>query len=305
MSDLVPVNSDHANFADLVEQVLRTLSPSSARVYAGFYRGWLKYVDQEGLSPLHLWPAQVYAYLENLPVGKSTRQTHLHALRTAARLLFIATGDPAAERMHKALGMMRAPAPANPAPERLKRALNPRQVDRVLNVWTGETPLALRNRALIALMFLTGARRAELAALRWTDLDLEEATVTIRHGKGDKERVAAIAGEAALTALAEWRQFNDGEYVFPAAWKDGRMRADRPITTDGIYRIVRETERRAGVEFRPHDARRTHITEALATGTPLADVQAQAGHAQASTTLRYAQATNARERRNRLRLRFG
>jgi integrase len=59
------------------------------------------------------------------------------------------------------------------------------------------------------------------------------------------------------------------------------------------------------VEWKPHDGRRTFITEALETGTPLATVQAAAGHAQGATTLRYAQAVDARKARKELRLRYG
>lgn len=301
MNAITPADPDRAAFANITQQVTRTVAKSSARVYAGIYRRWQAYAEAAGVSPIDLRPANVYPYLEALTVGKRTRMLHLHALRSAARVLFIATGDPEVERTLKALSMIRAPEPEDARPERQRRALNPSQVNRLLDIWTGERPIEQRNRALITLLFATGARRSEIAALRWTDLDLADATITIRHGKGDKERVASIAGEAAIAALQTWRQTNAGEYVFPAAWKNGRMRGDEPMTADAVYRIVKQTEQLTGVEFRPHDARRTMITEALATGTPLADVQAQAGHANASTTLLYAQAVDARNREFRLR----
>ena len=60
-----------------------------------------------------------------------------------------------------------------------------------------------------------------------------------------------------------------------------------------------------GVEFKLLALRRTFITEALATGTPLATVQAAAGHTQGETTLRYAQAVKARLVRKMLKLRYG
>ena len=68
-----------------------------------------------------------------------------------------------------------------------------------------------------------------------------------------------------------------------------------------------DSERRysRGVAFKPHDLRRTFITEALATGTPLATVQAAAGHARSETTLHYAQAVDARHARRELKLRYG
>ena len=59
------------------------------------------------------------------------------------------------------------------------------------------------------------------------------------------------------------------------------------------------------VEFMLHDLRRTFITETLATSTPLATVQAAAVHARGETTLRYAQAVDARQARQALKLRYG
>ena len=61
------------------------------------------------------------------------------------------------------------------------------------------------------------------------------------------------------------------------------------------------TARKAGIgRVAPHDLRRTHITEGLNTGATVADMQAQAGHVNAATTLRYAQAHEAQERRRRI-----
>ncbi len=93
--------------------------------------------------------------------------------------------------------------------------------------------------------------------------------------------------------------------MFCAVKKGDRMGADRPIDGTDVYRVVKATEKRSGVAFKPHDLRRTFITEALATGTPLATVQAAAGHARGETTLRYAQAVDARRARGELKLRYG
>ena len=54
-------------------------------------------------------------------------------------------------------------------------------------------PLGVRNYALLRLMIYTGLRRAEVVALRWYDIDFEDQLVTVRQGKGGKERIAAIA----------------------------------------------------------------------------------------------------------------
>ena len=87
--------------------------------------------------------------------------------------------------------------------------------------------------------------------------------------------------------------------------KGDKLGEDKPTDAQTIYRVVKQTERKSGVVFSPHTARRTFISEALNTGTPLSDIQAQAGHANEATTLRYARPAQARERRNKIRLRYG
>ena len=76
--------------------------------------------------------------------------------------------------------------------ERLKRALNPHEATALLGVWRNDTSdVGIRNDVMIRLLVYTGLRRSELVALHWTDINAEDLTITVRHGKGDKERVVA------------------------------------------------------------------------------------------------------------------
>jgi integrase/recombinase XerD len=156
-------------------------------------------------------------------------------------------------------------------------------------------------------LLLTGVRRSEAAALLWADIDFENGVLTIRHGKGDKRREVPIAGDFALAALRTWQMEQPTGYrnVFIPVKRGGSVGQDKPITGTDVYRIVKATETASGVEFKPHDCRRTFITEALAMGAPLATVQAAAGHARGETTLHYAQAVDARRARKELKLRYG
>ncbi len=80
---------------------------------------------------------------------------------------------------------------------------------------------------------------------------------------------------------------------------------DKPTVDQTVMRVASQTAKRAGLrDLAPHDLRRTHITEGLDAGATVADMQAQAGHANAATTLRYARATDAMRRRHRINLRF-
>ena len=296
-----------ALFDRLVEGMSYMVAPSTLRVYRHTYRQWCSWCSENALDPLALWPANVGAFLVSTATSKGTRQHQLSALRKLAQALYLVTGDPVAERMTTALKLVKPPVENASETHRPKRALTPAMADQILRVWQGDLPIHYRNAALIALLALTGLRRSEAAALRWSEIDFENRVVSVRHGKGDKQREAAIVGHYAIEALRAWweRQGDSREFVFCSVGKGDKIGPDKPITGTDVYRVVKATEAKSGVAFRPHDLRRTFITEALTTGTPLADVQAQAGHSQASTTLLYAQPVNAKERLSRMRLRYG
>ena len=170
-------------------------------------------------------------------------------------------------------------------------------------MWRYDTSNAgLRNNAVMRLLVYTGLRRSELVALTWDDIDLAEMTIAVRHGKGDKERIVAIVDHSpvtkmALQALAE-AQGGAFRYVFPrmTIGRNPLFAADKPVFDQRVALIVKSTARKAGIgHVAPHDLRRSHITIALNGGATVADMQAQAGHVNAASTLLYAQ-----ERRRRI-----
>ena len=185
---------------------------------------------------------------------------------------------------------------------RSQRALKRSEVAQLLDVWAADPRLVgIRNHALLRLMIYTGLRRAEIVTLRWDDIDLENQTVTVRHGKGDKRRIAAIADvtEATKRALLALWQAQAGAYdcLFPTmtAGRNPKFEADEPMSAQTIVRLLSRSSKRAAIgHLSAHDLRRTHITLALDNGAPLQDMQAQAGHANPSTTLRYAQPSDAK-----------
>ena len=191
---------------------------------------------------------------------------------------------------------------------RSQRALNRAQVAQLLDVWAADQrKVGRRNTALLRLMIYTGLRRAEVVTLRWDDIDFEDQTVTDRHGKGDKQRIAAIADatDATLQALNDLWVAQDGacDCIFPTmtVGRNPKFVSDKPMSAQTIVRLLSLSSERAGIgHLSAHDLRRTHITLALNSGAPLQDMQAQAGHANAATTLRYAQPVDAKARRLRI-----
>lgn len=296
----------HGQFNALADQVERTVAASSARVYKQTFGAWTEWCAMNGVSPLDLRPGNVTAFLEANDTTKATRQRQLSALRKLAQMLYIIEPTDDHRRIVEALKVTKAPA-GGAGRERARRAMTPAEADRMLRVWNGDQPVHKRNRALVAVLLLGGVRRSEAAALRWRDVDFENGVLYVRHGKGDKARDVPLAGDYALEALRAWQLVQPSGYVwvFGPVERGGSIGADRALSGTDVYRIWTATATAAGVESKPHDARRTFITEALATGTPLATVQAAAGHANGETTLRYAQAVDARRARRELRLRYG
>ncbi len=104
--------------------------------------------------------------------------------------------------------------------------------------------MGVRNYALLRLMIYTGLRRAEVVAMRWDDIDFEEQLVIVRHGKGDKERIAAIADmtdETIGSLYALWEAL-DGEYyhILPTmtAGYNPRFKVSEAMNAETIVRVV-------------------------------------------------------------------
>lgn len=297
-------------FSQVVRAVTQSLSSAnSARVYSSDLAAWARYCEAEQLHPFAFEHAA--AWLVSTPATKNTRARKLSSLRKAARLAALMAKIAAPEhapRLEALSGLLnetQAPAPdalTQTARERTKRALTPAEADRLLRL-ADDTPRAFRNRALFAVLLCAGLRRSEAAALTWDDIDLGGRILRIRHGKGDKARLAVLPEGMAHTALLQWRALVDAgrRYVFPALTKAGKLGPDKPMTGAALSKLAEQEAERLGVVFRMHDLRRTFITEALSTGAALADVQAQAGHANAATTLHYAQAQEASRRAFKLR----
>lgn len=315
---LTTTDRSTADYDRLTAAIAHDLSASSNRVYQQTFRAWGDYCQRCGQHPLDLRPENVTAFLKSNDTTRNTRNRQLAALRKLAAKAHgyaLLALDADAARMFEAitrlLADVKAPAPdasTTTGKERTRRALTPAQADRVLRCWTGDNVTDLRNHALIAVLLLTGIRRAEAAALVWSDVDFENGVITVRHGKGDKSREVPIAGDAALDALRRWQmaQPSDRRYIFCPVERGAKIGKDKPLSGTDVYRIVKATEAASGVTFKPHDCRRTLITEALSVGLPVHEVQAIAGHSRGDTTLLYAQTSSARERRNMLKkIRYG
>jgi integrase len=280
------------------------LSQTSKRQYQHTFDRWSAFCAERGWPPDDLSAAPVITFLDSQPVARTTKMARLTHLRRLAQTLH--TGDvssPAFRQQYQQLQLLRLPLDDRAGQTRERRALSPDQVFEALTYWPQTNPLGLRNRALLAVLFYAGLRRSEAAALQWADIDLEAGLLTVRHGKGNKARTIPFAGPKAVAMLEQWRVCTlsaDYEYVFVAVTKAGKsIGPDAPISTETIRRVCL-----ASGDFRPHDARRTLLTNLLTSGTPLPDAQFIAGHARGDTTMHYAVVKDAQEVKGRVRLNY-
>jgi integrase len=301
-------SAEQRAFWDVVSLTLKTVAPSSAKVYEGVYNRWEAWCLEMNEPLLPILPMLAGEFLLSAEVAVTTRSNYLAALRKLAKMLSMDVRHPEWLSYYKMLCEMRAPKEGAKASDRRKGVLKPSQVEKVLEFWKGNDGFSLRNAAIIALALSTGVRRAEVVALRWHDIDLNEGIVHIPHPKGDKgEYQAAIVDDFLNAPLIRWAQYQVAtmgscHYVFTPLDKTGKIIADRPITGDTFYKVVRQTEQGVNVKLTPHTFRRTLGTELVAQGASISDVQAQLNHADPSTTLKhYVYPAEARQRRRRLK----
>jgi integrase/recombinase XerD len=171
---------------------------------------------------------------------------------------------------------------------KLPQVLTRGEIEKLLSQPRGTEPAALRDRALLELMYACGLRASEAIGLELMDVDVEEGVLRAR-GKGSKERVVPI-GQTALKALRMYLERGRPALVKGAPEKHlfVNFRGGQ-LTRQGLYKIVRRHAVTAGLADRmsPHTLRHTFATHLLAGGCDLRSVQEMLGHADVSTTQLY------------------
>ena len=182
-------------------------------------------------------------------------------------------------------------------PAKLPDVLTRDEVLRLLRAPSGNTPAALRDRALLELMYACGLRASEATGLEVDDIDVTERMLRAR-GKGSKERVVPIGREAvaALRAYAEHGRpelvgLRNERHVFVNSRGAG-------LTRQGLYKIITGHASSVGLAGRvsPHTLRHTFATHLLSGGCDLRAVQEMLGHADVSTTQIYTHLSSERLR---------
>lgn len=218
-------------------------------------------------------------YLRTLePLSPGTRRAYLVVLRSFFALL-VRRG-----------WLLTSPARDLQAPrvEQLPGRVPSRAQMRRLLSAAGEAPrTAARDRAVLEVLYGSGLRREECARLDLADLELQEATLSVRDGKGRKDRVVPLTTRAVKALdvyLREGRPSRATAAREPALFLSERHGR---FSGSGLAKLVRRTARCAGLDLSAHSLRHACATHLLQGGADVRQIQKLLGHARLGTTALY------------------
>ncbi|MCT1478993.1 site-specific tyrosine recombinase XerD [Microbacterium sp. p3-SID336] len=263
----------------------RGLSAHTIAAYRRDLDGYRSWLDEQGIDDT----AQVTAAVVDRFVAERAASEPPPAATSLARLQssvrgwhrFLAregieTDDPS--------GRLRPPK----APRRLPKALTIEQVERLLAAPSPEEPLGIRDRALLELLYATGARVSEAVGLDVDDL--AHGDVLRLRGKGSKERIVPVGSYARAAVDAYLTR------VRPGLAAKGRASAKlflgargAPLSRQSAWLVIREAAERAHItaEVSPHTLRHSFATHLLQGGADVRVVQELLGHSSVATTQIY------------------
>ena len=272
--------------------VERGLAANTLTSYRRDLRRYLEFLDEQGVTDVDAIDEQlVSAFLMRLregdddhpPLSATSAGRTVVAVRGFHKFCVtdgLATGDPAAG--------VRPPSPAR----RLPKALPLADVEAILEAaGSAGTTLALRDRALLEVLYGTGARISEAVGLDVDDIDRVEAAVVLR-GKGAKERIVPI-GSYALTAVDAYLTRARPELATVGTGERAgalflNARGGR-LSRQSAWTVLVKAADRAGVtrDVSPHTLRHSFATHLLEGGADVRVVQELLGHASVTTTQIY------------------
>jgi integrase/recombinase XerD len=274
----------------------RGLSPHSLAAYRRDLERYGEYLEGAGIpGPRAALQSDLAGFVgwlaaqrtpRGTPYASSTVARTLVAVRGFHRFLLregLASSDPSTE--------VTGPRPGRTLP----KALSMDQVERLLAAPTGDEPTALRDRAMLELLYAAGLRITELISLDVDDLDLSARTVRC-FGKGGRERIVPV-GRVAARALEAWLVRGR-----PALAPEGPAllcnRRGRRLTRQGGWKILKKHAEAVGLSaaVSPHTLRHSFATHLLEGGADVRVVQELLGHASVSTTQIYTLVSGSRLR---------
>jgi len=264
----------------------RGLSPNTVAAYRRDLGAYLDALEEKGITePEAATEAVAAGYAAELaapsehPLASSSLSRKLSSVRGFHKFLVdegLTTTD-AAQRL----------APPK-LPSRLPKALTVEQVQALLDATGGDEPQALRDKALLELLYATGARVTEAVSLNVDDV-FDEDIVRLR-GKGDKDRIVPL-GSYARRAIDDYLVrarpiFSARGQATPGLFLGSR---GQRVSRQNAWLVIRRAAERAGIteDVSPHTLRHSFATHLLQGGADVRVVQELLGHSSVATTQIY------------------
>jgi integrase/recombinase XerD len=284
-------------FNDLRKEFLRDLladgrSPRTVTSYEAQLKSFEAFLEDKGLAVADVTPAHLREYLTGLWDAKRYA-TMTICLKVRAMKRFF-------EWLHRTGKLMSDPSQLIKEPKVEKRSprqtLNPDSVRQMIETVNTNTPIGIRNVAILETLASCGLRHAELMALRSEDIDLKSGMLVVREGKGGKPRVVPLTSPAcywlkqyldrARPALSRSQEVKAGRKPSDGLWLGEH---GQPLRREMLRLIIKQYAVKAGLGrgIQVHDFRRFVLTEVVKNGMPLPLAAELAGHSDCETLRTY------------------
>jgi integrase/recombinase XerD len=259
------------------------------RIALESFAAWME-KNHPALEPGLIVKGHIRAYLRAQRTGKRLAPSSMKIIVVALRHFF------AHLKRENLIEHDLLPALDLPRLDRLLPAmLSEADVEQLFSLKLPETPLGLRDRALLEVLYASGLRAGEIVGLRLENYLREEKLLRVI-GKGNRERVVPV-GEKAVAALDRWLAGGRPLLVKPKTGGEIFLgEHGRRLTTARVWQIVREMAKLAGLQKKiwPHLLRHSFATHLLSHGADLRAIQEMLGHASLATTQVYTHVDQAR-----------
>ena len=264
----------------------RGLSRNTLNAYRTDLLQYGEFLSARGLDALSARPADIGDFLADLATGNgrpACSAATVHRKTACLRSFY--------KHLRRDELIGDDPTAALSAPRRAKKlphVLNYAEVQALLAAPRGSDPTALRDRALLEVMYACGLRASETIGLELSDIDMHEGFLRAR-GKGSKERIVPL-GRKAISAITAY--LRGGRPKLVGERHEAKLFVNfrgGPLSRQGLYKIVQRHAATPGLRGRmsPHTLRHSFATHLLAGGCDLRAVQEMLGHADISTTQMY------------------
>jgi integrase/recombinase XerD len=295
---MVRENDDHSALNGWIDDFIayvkteRGLADNTVEAYNRDLRLWSEYARRKRVNPSSPKREQLTGFLEALRAGSPPAQAPMSSSSVARMLVsvralykFLAT-----EGVIDQNPTVRLRAPKRP--RSVPRAISVDEIARLVEL-PPDTLLGRRDRAMLELLYGAGLRISELVALDVDDVDLDDRSILVRAGKGNKSRRVPMGREAA-DATGAYESVSRRELArrSPSGSSAGALflnaRGAR-LSRQGAWKVLKNYARQAGLgeKVSPHTLRHSFATHMLDAGADIRVVQELLGHASLATTQVY------------------